>query len=287
MMILNIFNMRPEGPGGRQIMGSCMADIARIIEKAAPLDLAESWDNTGMLLGDEYSTVRRVLVCLDVTQAVVHEAVDSEADMIISHHPLIFQPLKNILSSSETGSILMQLIAHRIRLYAAHTNLDLAPGGLNDELLRRLGLSSLNEDALPRIGRFPSPMTLEEFIQHAKNRLELESIRMIPADQSPLVQTVAVASGAYQREYLPLLKEKRPDILVTGDVKYHEALELASVGQWVMDAGHYGTEKHAADLLMQILSREFDMRDPSCRPVLIRSASSKDPFTAVFPFKVD
>jgi len=123
-------------------MAKCR-DIIEQLEKLAPVNLAESWDNVGLLLGDMNQDVNNILITLDVTSQVVQEAIEKKVDMIISHHPFIFKPLKRIVESDYTGSVIRKLIKNDIAVYAVHTNLDITWSGLNDELAKKLELENV------------------------------------------------------------------------------------------------------------------------------------------------
>ena len=118
--------------------------IVNFIEELAPKKYAMDWDNVGLQLGSNNDTVSRVLVCLDVTEAVLHEAIEGKIDLIISHHPLIFKPIKNVLKDNPLGSLIYKAIQHNIALYCGHTNIDVAPGGLNDYIANIVGLEDIS-----------------------------------------------------------------------------------------------------------------------------------------------
>jgi dinuclear metal center YbgI/SA1388 family protein len=122
-------------------MGIVLKELISFMEKTVPRYLSEKWDNAGFLIGDAEKTVRRVLICLDVTSDVVEEAVSKKVDLIISHHPIIFNGLKSITTESPSGKNIIRLIENGVCVYSAHTNLDIAENGVNDTLAKRLGIN--------------------------------------------------------------------------------------------------------------------------------------------------
>ena len=159
--------------------------LAQIMNDFAPEEWAEPWDNVGLLLGNRDSNVQRLMVTLDVTPDVVQEAIEKEVDMIISHHPLIFNPMKRIVYDNVEGRLIMELISNNIALYCAHTNLDMTIGGVDDSLAKALKLRDVRklgqEDMLqskPGFGRWGqtrTPMKLKDFALCSKSIKESQS----------------------------------------------------------------------------------------------------------------
>jgi dinuclear metal center YbgI/SA1388 family protein len=253
-------------------------DIISYMEEIAPCCLAEDWDNVGLLIGNKMKKVKRLLLCLDVTADVVEEAVDINADMIISHHPLIFKGIKNIKELDGKGSIIYKLIKSNISVYSAHTNLDMAEHGVNAELARKLELcdtadmksTAENGIGLGKIGYLRFPMTLNQFITHVKKSLHTGSLRVI-GNVHGKVSKVATFCGSFDDDLHSVLLHK-PDILVTGDVKYHTAMEALESKQCIIDAGHFNTEKIVLSSLQKLISEKFSDVEVNCSRV------EKDPF---------
>lgn len=242
-------------------MGVPVSEITKIIEGLAPRELAEAWDNVGLLIGRENRIINKILICLDVTESVIREAVSLGAEMIISHHPVIFGGINNIREDIPPGGKLFTLIKENICVYCAHTNLDFADGGLNDFCADLLELSDLHKDSVIsklRIGILKSEMNLNEFMLYTMSKLSVSNIRIIGSDNLNNIKNVkhvAISTGAYYRELLPALIKERPDVLITGEIKHHDALELEEYGLCAIDAGHYGTEQPALRLLETCLQR--------------------------------
>lgn len=223
-------------------------DIFDFFDEKAPFASAEEWDNPGLLVGDPHREVKRVLVALDATAGAVDTAVALGADLIVTHHPVIFAPLKRL----DTNSLPYRLAHEGIALIAAHTNLDKAAGGVNDTLAERLGLENVTvaEDGFTRIGVLPEEMTARNFAAHVAKALDTP-VRY--AGESP-VTTVAVCGGG-GGDFIDGCVGLA-DAYVTGEVKHHEWLSAADqIG--VVEAGHYATEVPVVDTLAGWLEEAY------------------------------
>ena len=237
------------------------------IERLAPKRLAEDWDNPGLLVGSFKQNVRHILVCLDVSDAVVEQAIACEADMIVAHHPLIFKGLKKIRTDLPLGARLQQLLKHDIAVAAAHTNLDIAVGGVNDVLATAIGLEKLSTfvitsqaedgtvESLGRMGTLPAPMAVENFARQVRDALPASHVRLVNAGKRA-VRKVALCSGS-GAEFIQKAAFMGADAYVTGDVKYHEAQQAVELGMHVIDAGHFATEFPVVEVLREKLSQEL------------------------------
>lgn len=347
-------------------------EVANVIRRKAPEFLAESWDNVGMQLGSREKEVEKVLLTLDVTEEVVDEAIEGNFDMIISHHPFIFQGIRHIDTDDYKGKLVKKLLENDIVIYAAHTNLDKAALGLNDYVARQFDLDervplkpdkderlykivvyvptdytdkilkvlgdggagftgdryshcsfrirgegrfkplegsnpfigtpgevmTVNEDrietivdgrilkdlfpklkeahpyedmaydlypveqaeimaksGLGKIGLLHEEMTPQEFIDYTKKALNVEHVRT--AGEPPeKIRKVALCTGS-GAEFIGLAKVRNADVFVTGDLKYHDAQRAKENGIWVIDAGHYGTEKQVVNLLEEMIQEAY------------------------------
>lgn len=235
-------------------------DIIKIIEEKAPLGLAYSWDNSGFLCGDMNREVRKVYLTLDTDMYTVDEAVSCGADMIISHHPIMFGGIKRIDQNAPDGYVISQLIKNDIALYAAHTTMDTAKDGLNDLLAAKLGIKdteviekneSFEDCGLGRIGNTERPVTLAEFAGIVKDALETPFVR-VSGDKDTVIRKAAVGSGACS-DIIPLALKMGADVMVTADVKYHTAKDSVESGICVIDAGHYPTEHFVVEIFADLL----------------------------------
>lgn len=233
-------------------------DVERALFDWAPRDLAESWDNVGLLVGDPDAPVDRVLVSLDITETVVAEAVEIGVDLIVSHHPVInctWHPVQTIRTDERQGRILTGLISHNIAAICMHTNLDAADGGVNDILAEKLGLTdliSLNEEKIGRIGTLNCELPLVEFVHSVVKSLRCHGLRY--TDCGRPVHRVAVGGGACG-SYIPQAMARGCDTFVTSDLKYHDFLDTTEMN--LIDAGHFPTEDLICDELVKRLSAAF------------------------------
>ena len=244
-------------------------DITNIIETLAPVYLAESWDNVGLMVGDLEKNVNRVFICLDVTSENVNYAIESGAEMIISHHPLIFTPLKNITENTTNGSIIRELIKNDISVYSAHTNLDNADGGVNDVLADKLGLDGVRHftddecinangapiDNIGRIGYLDSPVELADFKSLVKSILGCKCIKSV-GDPSESISTVALCGGA-GGDGIYSAYRAGADVYVTSDIRHHEAQLAFELGINLIDAGHFETENIICETLAKLLQQNL------------------------------
>ncbi|HAE45177.1 MAG TPA: Nif3-like dinuclear metal center hexameric protein [Lachnospiraceae bacterium] len=246
-----------------------LADIMRTIEEDFPKSLAVDWDNVGLLVGDEEAEIRKVLINLDVTDAAVERAVKEGADLILTHHPLLFRPLKTVTEQDFIAARVRKLIRNDINYYAMHTNFDIA--GMADqnavdlslrepEVLEELGTY---EDGraygLGRIGLLPEEMTLKELAGHVKDVMKLDAVRVY-GDPERKVLRVGVSSGAGKSAVNDALR-KHADVLITGDLDYHTAIDADARGLAMIDAGHYGTEFTYISFMEKYVKEKFPELD--------------------------
>ncbi len=372
--------------GGIVMTVKC-GDIIEYLQELAPLHLAEDWDNVGLIVGSRHKEVKRVMLCLDATLKVVEEAVECKADMIISHHPLIFRGLKKLNDDSIVGKRIIKLVQNNISIYSAHTNLDTCECGVNQKLAEALGLQNIrnlntyNEDkvyklvvfvpfshvdavrdaitgegggwtgnysdctfmtpgigtfrplegtnpfigsqgklekvdeyrletvvperklkkvidamlkahpyeevaydiyplqisgeafSIGKIGDVDKQVNLNEFVEIVKEKLDVRHVRVI-GDYEGVIERVAVFCGSFDRDWVNL-NSREFDILVTGDVKYHDALDIVESGRCVIDAGHFATERIILPVLKDMLSEKFENVE------FILSNKLEDPFNVI------
>lgn len=241
------------------------ADILAFMESIAPKYMLMEWDNAGLLCGRSDKEIRKILVALDPFYTVCREAIEIGANMIITHHPLIFGGQTAVNDSTETGRSLLALIEHGICAINAHTNLDVAPGGINDILASTLGLKDIQvikptgTDAqgrpygLLRCGDVEQ-QSLESFLSYVKRALGAEGLRYV--DGGKPVKKVAVGGGTCGEGMYDAL-EAGCDTFVTADIKYHQFHDAYDRGLNIIDAGHLHTENPTMPILAQKLRTEF------------------------------
>lgn len=235
------------------------SEIVRLIEEKFPPQTAEKWDNVGLLLGRGDKEVSCALLTLDVTGQTVEEAKAVGADMIISHHPMMFSPINRITDTDAEGALLLDLCRNDISVFAAHTNLDSGLGGLNDELAKAFSLTDtevvLKSDVpgvgLGRIGNLPESMTAMDFAVLAGKLLDTH-VRF-SGDCEKTVRRIAVGSGASD-DIFSEARKMGAELVLTGDCKYHRNLDAVALGLCVVDAGHYPTEIISQDIFARLLA---------------------------------
>ncbi|KXS41871.1 dinuclear metal center protein, YbgI/SA1388 family [Candidatus Frackibacter sp. WG12] len=372
-------------------MSLSIQQVIQLIEELAPKRLAEDWDNVGLQIGSYDQRVNRVLVTLGVNKEVMKEAVDNNVDLIISHHPVIFKSLSKVRFDQEVGSIIKTAIENEINIYVAHTNYDIAKGGLNDLLAEKLGLNSVkvlkptyedelkklvvfvpNQDldevreaiteagagwignyrdctfqangigtfrpladtnphigqegqlekvdesrletivpssklkevinklievhpyeevaydlysveafgerlGLGRIGELASSTNFEEFVMQIKESLNVDRLRVVEPKKNR-IKKVALCSGS-GADLIRTAAFKGADLLLTGDLKYHDAEQAVELGLGVIDAGHYGTEVIMQDQVVDYLQRKIE--EENLTEIDIISAKSNQDFIKV------
>ena len=234
-------------------------DVCAEIESYAPLNLAEDFDNVGLIVGNSGEDVTSVVLTLDVDMEVAQEAKELGANLIVSHHPLIFEPVNQINNSSPIGRLLLYLIENRIAVYSAHTNLDSAKGGLNDILAGIAGLEDCvpltgenEESGLGRIGKAQAGTTVEILAKRLKAVLGLPYIRFTGDGQREVVR-VALCTGSGGSLVKDAIKNSA-QVYITGDMKYHGVREAVDSGLNIIELGHYDSEITATRLFEKILS---------------------------------
>ena len=233
-------------------------DILSYLETLAPRAMKMDWDNVGLLCGSRKTEVTKVLVALDPFEGVCNEAAAWGADLIVTHHPLIFRPLPNITDETSIGRGITALIRNGISAVNAHTNLDCAPGGVNDVLAATLGLTDISTipgDAhnLLRTGEV-NPQSLTSFLSLVKERLHCEGLRFV--DSGRPVRKVAVGGGSCADGMLDAL-QAGCDTFVTADVKYNQFWDAKDLGMNLIDAGHFYTENPITACLAEKISAVF------------------------------
>ncbi len=209
------------------------------IDSFAPFQTAESYDNVGLLAGRFDAPVTRILTALDCTLEVVEEARQQKAELIITHHPLMYHSRKNMREDDPEGHILCALIRNHMALISAHTNLDRAPGGINDTLGHLFSLENMQGEGFLRCGKLPSKMTAGA-LRDMASRLLKAPVRLY-GSQDMQIETLAVGGGAYDEGFEEALALGAQAYL-TGEVRHHNALNAVAQGMVLLEGGHYATE---------------------------------------------
>jgi dinuclear metal center YbgI/SA1388 family protein len=228
-------------------------DIINFTETFAPLDTAMDFDNFGLLVGGKDSAVTKAIVALDITDSVINEAVELGAELVISHHPVIFNPIKSV----DNNSAIYKLAQNNLSALCLHTNLDLSPEfGVNTCLAEAVGVKNgmFAEGECLLIGELEKEQTPEEFALNVKKALNCNGLRYTAVKDK--IKTVAICSGS-GGDYAPLAKEYNADVLLTGEIRHHEILLANALGISVVDAGHFKTEDIVIAPLCQKLNEKF------------------------------
>src|SRR3954470_2952281 len=225
-------------------------DLCQFLDAFAPPSLAEEWDNVGLLVGDQRREVKRVMTCLTITPASCQEAVRKQADLIVTHHPLPFKPLRRLTADHTPGRLLLALIENGIAVYSPHTAFDSAAEGINGQLATGIGLEDRKplvpkDPAQPLIGggrwgRFLTPRPLAEIAARLKTFLKIEGVHVVGADHA-LIQSAAIACGS-GGSFLEHVIGNDVQLLITGEASFHTCLEAQANGVCLLLAGHYASE---------------------------------------------
>ena len=239
--------------------------ISDFLESFAPSRLAEEWDNVGLLVGDPTCAVRRIMTCLTVTSASADEATRENVDLIVTHHPLPFRPLKRLTTESVPGKLLWQLIRHGISIHSPHTRFDSAAMGINQRLAEGLELLEI-EPLVPgdddpdglgagRCGRLENSPSLSDCADRLKQFLSIEGLHVV-GESTRVIRRVAVACGS-AGSFLGAARRKGCDLLVTGETTFHTCLEAEATDIALLLPGHYASERFAVELLAGVLANQF------------------------------
>ncbi len=236
-------------------------EILATLEALAPTRLKMGFDNVGLLVGDGENEADRVLCALDITLDVIEEGRKMGAQLIVSHHPMFFE-LKAVNCSDIAGRRVLALAGSGMAAICMHTNLDIAPGGVNDALARTLGLEGVapfGEESCGRIGDVPE-MPLRDFLKIVKGALGADGLRFV--DSGRAVRRVAVLGGSGGGNMTEAF-EAGADTYVTADVKHHQFIDAGELGINLIDAGHFSTENVVVPVLAETIRRahpELDVR---------------------------
>lgn len=263
-----------------------VASIAALLDAYAPSSLAEEWDNVGLLVGDRDRSVGKVMTCLTITPSSAAEAIEQQADLIVAHHPLPFQPLRRLTTDSTTGRMLLDLAAHRIAVYSPHTALDSAAEGINQSWAEGLELTDIrplvvsdletgDNEAVGsgRWGLVKKPGTLADIVARVKSFLAIDQVRVVGRDDQAVAR-VAVGCGS-GGSLLDAASRLGCDCFVTGEANFHTCLEAEATGVVLILVGHFASERFALERLAQYLTAELDGVD------VWASQAERDPLRSI------
>ena len=255
----------------------CKALIEKL-ETLSPRSFAEAWDNVGLLAGSYEKEIHTVMIALDATDEVVEEAVRKNADLLLTHHPLIFSARKSINDGDFIGKRLLTMLQHDMCYYAMHTNFDVM--GMADAAADEIGLfdrvvldvtyeDDISKEGIGRLGKLPGKCTLEACGERVKQIFGLESVKIF-GESERIVEKAAICPGS-GKSVIDKAAAMGADVLITGDIDHHSGIDAMAMGVSVIDAGHYGLEKIFIPYMEDFLKRE-------CRELTVLRAREKNPF---------
>jgi dinuclear metal center YbgI/SA1388 family protein len=235
-------------------------EIIKLLNENLKIKLPEKWDNSGLQIGDYYEDIKNIMLILDLDKNAVKNAVSNNIDLIITHHPFIFSPLKSIDFNTYDGKLIRNLIINNINVYSMHTNFDMADYGVNFELASLLGIKNyeilriVNDDNSGYGGISNiSPTNIIDYANFVKSSLNCNSIKLYSNDNKKIIDKVAFCGGSGS-EFISDAIAKGADIYITGDIKYHQAQEALKNNLAIIDAGHHHTEFHSMINIQKVLN---------------------------------
>ncbi|GFZ30893.1 GTP cyclohydrolase 1 type 2 [Clostridium zeae] len=263
-------------------------EISKIVEELAPKALKEDFDNVGLMVGDSDAEVSTILVALDCTLSVIEEAKEIGAQMILTHHPILFLKPKTITKDTLLGKKLIELIKNDINVYSAHTNLDSTKDGMNDTIVKMLGFkidkilevsnSSKNGDAgIGRLVSLDTPMELSELVNIIKKKLSIQNLRF-SGDLNKKIKKIAIINGSGQ-DFFAISKRYGADCIITGDTTYHYVSDYTEEGISILDIGHFGSEWPLFIDICDRLTEKILSVDKNVRVVV--SKTNRDPYNFI------
>lgn len=248
--------------------------VIEILEKQSPKSYACDWDNVGLLVGREDKEIQKIYIALDATDEAIEEAIANGADMLLTHHPMIFKGMKRVTQEDFIGRRIIRLIQNDMVYYAMHTNFDvmgmadLAADYLGISDTRVLEITSVSETGEEGIGRYGSlkkEMTVRESCEEVKQAFSLENVKVF-GDLERKVKTAAISPGS-GRSVISNALQAGVDVLITGDIDHHEGIDAVAQKLTVIDAGHYGVEHIFIPYMEQYLKREAKELEIAVQPL--------------------
>ena len=249
-------------------------EVLNFLSDFAPVELAEDWDNTGLLIGQRNDPVSSIMTCLTLTPDVAEEAVSKGASLVVTHHPILFHAVKKLTDETSEGRMLLSLIRAGVAVYSPHTSYDSAYEGINRQLAESLHLTSvqplrvvepgaatpdnpakLEQVGSGRCGDLATAVSLAEFVEQVKRALKVNHTWFV-GDSNSTIRRVGIACGA-AAEFMSDAALKGCDVLLTGEARFHACLEARTRGIALILPGHYATERPAMEYLANVLEKQF------------------------------
>lgn len=245
-------------------MSTYVKDFMKLVESHAPVSYKEDYDNVGLMVGDDKAELKGILFSMDTTLDVIQEAKERGANLIVSHHPMLFIKPTTVTNKTLQGRKIIELIKNDISVYAAHTNLDSVKDGMNDTIVRMFDYIDYDiieqcpfdfDSGIGRIVYLRRPVKLIDFIEKTKKVLEVQNLRYV-GNPGQTIRRVAIINGSGQSYIRQALREGA-DCILTGDTTYHHVQELEEQGIAVVDPGHFLSEKKVFYKIMERMMKEF------------------------------
>lgn len=263
-----------------------LKELATVFDTIFYKNLALDWDKTGLSVGNIQKDIRKILITLDLTDSVIQEAIRAKVDLLLSHHPLLMEPIDSFLDTNNLGSKLLEIIKNSMAVYTAHTNYDIMPEGLNVMFAKKLGLAGIKsaylepacatkahpyeenkfaEGGLGIIGELDVPVKLPVFFKKVKESLAISGFRWIASKmpgefqrESATVKKILVINGSANSFTQRIaVSDFDCDVVIVGELNYHSALEITESGKIIIEIGHGDSEKFAVEGMYDILNRYF------------------------------
>ncbi|MBO5372100.1 MAG: Nif3-like dinuclear metal center hexameric protein [Lachnospiraceae bacterium] len=240
-------------------------ELIQILEEQSPISYACDWDNVGLLVGNPDKEIHKIYIALDATDEVIEEAAAAEADMLLTHHPLIFSGIKKVTSESFIGRRIIKLIQKDMAYYAMHTNFDVM--GMAELAAKRLllsdccvldvtGFTGEKPEGIGRVGKLERAMTLKECAKFTEKAFSLEQVKVFGAPDKR-VEKAAISPGSGKSEIKNAIA-KGADVLITGDIDHHDGIDAVAQGLCIIDAGHYGLEHIFVEYMKEYLEKRCE-----------------------------
>ena len=250
------------------------SEIISILQEQSPEEFACDWDNVGLLVGDFEQEIKKIYIALDATEETIAEAIREKADLLVTHHPMIFKGLKKVNSRDFTGKRVIKLIENHITYYAMHTNFDVK--GMAELAAQKMSLTECQvldvtcqgeqgAEGIGRVGYLPEELSLEECINQVKAAFAVDMVKVFGA-LSQKVRKAAICPGS-GKSVISCALHAEAQVLITGDIDHHEGIDAASQGLAIIDAGHYGVEKLFIPYMVQYLKEHTEGIEIQGQPV--------------------
>ena len=250
------------------------SEIISILEEQSPEKFACDWDNVGLLVGDFDQEVKKIYIALDATEETIAEAVKEKADLLLTHHPMIFKGLKKVNNHDFTGKRVIKLIENHISYYAMHTNFDVK--GMAELAAQKMSLTECQvlditdqgeqgPEGIGRVGYLREEISLETCIRQVKEAFAVDMVKVF-GDLSQKVKRAAICPGS-GKSVISCAHNAKAQVLITGDIDHHEGIDAASQGLAIIDAGHYGVEKLFIPFMVQYLEKHTEGIEIQGQPV--------------------